>query len=78
MFKINIQKAKEIAHNIRRDKRSKEFKPYDEIIARQIPGNNNEDLELQREKIRQKYSLIQSQIDNSTTLEEITQILDSI
>ena len=38
MITINIDKAKTIAHDIRRAARAEEFKPHDEIIMKQIPG----------------------------------------
>ena len=34
MIKINVEKAKVIAHQFRRDAREKEFSPYDEIISK--------------------------------------------
>jgi hypothetical protein len=38
MITINIDKAKTIAHDKRREARSVEFQPYDDAIAKQIPG----------------------------------------
>ena len=38
MITINIDKAKTIAHDKRRAAREEEFKPYDDAIAKQIPG----------------------------------------
>ena len=38
MIVINIDKAKGIAHEIRRAKRAEEFAPYDEVIMKQIPA----------------------------------------
>jgi hypothetical protein len=38
MITINIDKAKTIAHDKRREARTEEFKPYDDAIAKQIPG----------------------------------------
>ena len=38
MIVININKAKVIAHDKRREARTEEFKPHDEIIMKQIPG----------------------------------------
>jgi hypothetical protein len=36
MIVINIEKAKGIAHEIRRAKRAEEFAPYDEVIMKQF------------------------------------------
>ena len=38
MIKVDIDRAKVIAHNIRREERAKEFAPLDDLIAKQIPG----------------------------------------
>lgn len=75
MITVNINTAKAIGHDIRRDKRAEEFKPYDEIIAKQIPGADAVAAEEARQSIRQKYDEIQIAIDNSATLEEIKQAL---
>lgn len=75
MIKINIEKAKAVAHDIRREKRAEEFKPYDDINAKQIPGADAVAAEESRQSIRQKYDEIQIAIDNSATPEEIKQAL---
>jgi hypothetical protein len=63
MIKINIEKAKAIAHNRRRAARAAEFAPLDEIIAKKIPGESAKDTEAKRESIRTKYAAVQSEID---------------
>ena len=75
MITVNINKAKAIGHDIRREKRADEFKPYDEIIAKQIPGADAVAAEEARQSIRHKYDEIQIAIDNSATPEEIKQVL---
>jgi hypothetical protein len=75
MITINIPKAKEIAHGIRREARANEFKPYDEVIMKQIPGNDFTQAEAARAAIREKYSVMQTAIDSATTLEEIKSVL---
>lgn len=75
MITVNIGKAKEIGHSIRRDKRAEEFKPFDEAIAKQIPGQS-EGAEQSRQAIREKYAAIQSQVDAATTPQEIKAALD--
>lgn len=70
MIKINIDKAKEIGHQIRREKRAEEFKPLDEAIAKQLPGQV-EGAEASRQVIRDKYALIQQEIDQAQTPEDI-------
>lgn len=66
---IDVNKAKAIGHDMRRAARAEEFKPFDEAIAKQIPGT--EGAEAQRQAIREKYAAIQTQIDAATTPDEI-------
>jgi hypothetical protein len=70
MITINIDKAKSIAHDKRREARSEEFKPYDEAIAKQIP-NQTDGAEDARVVIRAKYATMQTAIDAASTVEEI-------
>ena len=74
MIKINLTKAKEIAHNIRRYKRDEEFLPVDSLIAKQLPSNDFKKLEAERQKIRNKYSTIQTKIDYCEHVEELENI----
>lgn len=76
MIVINIDKAKAIAHDIRRQARAEEFKPYDDAIAKQIPGQM-EGAEAQRQLIRAKYSTMQTAIDAATTVDEIKVALEN-
>ena len=70
MITINVTKAKTIAHDIRRAARSDEFKPYDDAIAKQIPGQA-EGAEAARAAIRTKYAAMQTAIDSAATIDEI-------
>jgi hypothetical protein len=67
---IDLTKAKNIGHDMRRAARAEEFKPYDEAIAKQIPGQA-ENAETARQAIREKYAAIQTQIDAAATPDEI-------
>jgi len=71
MITINVNKAKAIAHDMRRAARADEFKPHDEIIMKQIPGIDAQIAETAREAIRVKYAAIQNKIDAASTPEEI-------
>ena len=71
MIRINIDKAKNIAHDMRRAARAEEFKPHDEIIMKQIPGVDAQQAEAARQAIRDKYAAIQTQIDAAATPDEI-------
>lgn len=69
MITVNINKAKDIAHDMRRAARAAEFAPLDEVIAKQIPNSGVTDAD--RQVIREKYAVIQTQIDAATTPEQI-------
>lgn len=75
MITINLNKAKAIAHEIRREAREKEFAPYDEIIAKQIPGLSAEQAETQRQLIRSKYAALQVQMDAAQTADALKALL---
>ena len=75
---INMDKAKKIAHDVRRQCRNEEFKPYDDIIAKQIPGEDADDAEAQRALIRTKYATKQTEIDDCTTVDELQAIIDEM
>ena len=66
---IDLTKAKSIGHDMRRAARAEEFKPYDEAIAKQIPGTDG--AEIARQAIRDKYAAIQTSIDAAATTDEI-------
>jgi len=74
MITINIDKAKNIAHDKRRAAREAEFKPYDDAIAKQIPGQVD-DAEAQRQAIREKYEELQMQMNEAQTVEELKNLL---
>ena len=69
MITIDISKAKTIGHDMRRAARAEEFKPYDEAIAKQIPGTDG--AEEARQAIREKYAAVQAEIDAAETPDEI-------
>jgi hypothetical protein len=76
MITINIEKAKVIAHDVRRAARAEEFKPLDEVVMKQIPGADVREVEAARQVIREKYAEIQTQIDAATTAEDIKSALN--
>lgn len=67
---VDVTKAKAIGHDIRRTARAEEFKPYDDAIAKQIPGQVD-GAEVARQAIRDKYAVIQAQIEAAVSPEEI-------
>jgi len=68
MIRVNIEKAKAIGHDIRREERAKEFAPLD--IKATIPSEAAA-AEAARQAIRDKYAVIQNEIDAAQTLDDI-------
>lgn len=75
MIVINVDKAKTIAHDMRRAARAEEFAPYDKIIAAQIPGQSAAEAEAARAVIRTKYAGIQTAIDEAVSADDLKQVL---
>jgi len=73
----DLDKCKEIGHDRRRQQRAEEFKPYDEVIMKQIPGNDAVEAEAKRQEIRDKYNEIQDAIDAAENPEEIKAALEA-
>jgi hypothetical protein len=72
---LNLTKAKDIAHEARRAARAEEFKPYDEVIMKQIPGVDAQQAEAARQAIREKYTTLQAQMDVAQTADELKALL---
>ena len=73
----DLGKCREIGHDKRRVQRADEFKPFDEIIMKQIPGNSAVESEASRQAIREKYALIQDAINAAETTDEIKSALEA-
>jgi hypothetical protein len=67
----DLDKCKTLGHDLRRQQRAEEFKPFDEVIMKQIPGADAVAAEEARQSIREKYALIQEAIDLAATPNEI-------
>ena len=72
MITINIDKAKTIAHDKRREARSAEFAPLD--IKATIPSEATA-AEAARQAVRDKYSAMQTAIDSASTVDEIKAVM---
>lgn len=72
MITVNIDKAKAIAHDVRRAARAEEFKPLD--VKATIPSEAAQ-AEAARQVIRDKYAEMQAAIDAATTTDEIKEVL---
>ncbi len=78
MITINIDKAKGIAHDNRRAARADEFKPHDDIIAKQVPGADAQAAEAARQSIRDRYAVVQADIDSAASVQQLKAILDAL
>ena len=74
MITINIEKAKAITHDKRRQARSAEFAPLD--IKATIPSEAVE-AEAARQVIRDKYAAMQTAIESASTVDEIKSALEN-
>lgn len=72
MIVINLDKAKQIAHEKRRAARSEEFAPLD--IKATIPSEATA-AEAERQAIREKYAIMQAEMDSATSTEELKALL---
>lgn len=72
MIKINTEKAKEIAHEIRRADRAEKMKPLDVEVT--IPMFA-EAAEARRQEIRDENAEIQAAIDAAKSADELKQIV---
>ena len=73
---VDLGKAKDIGHDIRRTMRAEEFQPFDEIIAKQIPGASASEAEAARQEIRDKYAEVQDAINAAETTDSIKLALE--
>lgn len=72
---VSLPKAKDIAHTARRTARAAEFEPYDAIIMKQIPGADAVKAEAERQKIREKYTVLQGKMDAATSVDELKSLM---
>jgi hypothetical protein len=73
---LDLDKCKAVGHDIRRQKRAEEFQPFDEVIAKQIPGKDAAEAEEARQIIRDKYTEVQDAIDAASTPDDIKAALE--
>jgi hypothetical protein len=72
----DLDKCKDIGHAIRRTKRAEEFAPHDDVIAKQIPGNDAAAAEAARQVVRDKYADVQDAINAAADPSEIKAALE--
>ena len=75
MITINVDKAKNIAHEVRRAKRSEEFAPLD--VKATIPSEAVA-AEEARAAVRAKYATVQANIDSAADVDTLKTIVDGL
>lgn len=75
MIQINLDKAKEISHDKHRTKREELFKPLD--IQATIPMFA-EQAEQQRQAIRNEFAVIQTEIDDAESVDQLKVIITQL
>jgi hypothetical protein len=75
MITININKARNISHDMRRAKRATEFAPLD--IKATIPSEAAA-AEAARQAVREKYAAVQIAIDAASSISALKLIVDSL
>jgi hypothetical protein len=72
----DLDQCKSIGHDKRRAARTEAFAPFDEIIAKQIPGADAAEAEAARQGIRDRYAEVQVAIDAAADPDEIKAALE--
>ena len=72
----DLDQCRAIGHDLRRAARTEAFAPFDEIIAKQIPGADALAAEAARQEIRSKYAEVQVAIDAAADPDEIKAALE--
>lgn len=75
MITVNVDKAKGIAHEVRRAKRTEEFAPLD--IKATIPSEAVA-AEEARAAVRAKYATVQANIDSAADVDTLKTIVDGL
>ena len=71
-----LDQCRAIGHVKRRAARTEAFAPFDEIIAKQIPGADAAEAEAARQGIRDRYAEVQVAIDAAADPDEIKAALE--
>ena len=75
MIQVNLDKAKEISHDKRRAKRADLFKQLD--IEATVPVLT-EQAEVKRQIIRDEFAVIQTEIDNAESVDQLKVIITQL
>jgi hypothetical protein len=74
-IEIDLDRAKAIAHDIRRRRRADELAPHDRVISLKIPGASADKAEAARAAIRTRYNAMQDAIDSAASVEDLQRLL---
>lgn len=72
----DMTKVREIAHDRRRKMRSSDMEPHDFVIAAKIPGTNETAVEAERQKIRDRYAKMQTDIDAASDVAMVKEVMN--
>ena len=75
MISVNLDKAKAISHDKRREARQAEFAPLD--VKATVPALAAA-AEAERQGVRDKYAVIQQQIDDAGSVDALVQIVGAL
>lgn len=75
MIQVNLDKAREISHDKRRNKRANLFRQPD--IEAAIPSLA-EEAETKRQIIRDEFAVIQTEIDNAENVDQLKEIITQL
>jgi len=75
-IQTNLNEAKELTHSMRRTNREIAFAPHDEIIAKQIPGQDSAQAEVARVVIRNADAVTQTAIDACADEAALRQLIE--
>lgn len=75
MITINLGKARDIAHDVRRAARTAEFAPLD--VQATIPALAAQ-AEAQRQQVRDKYAALQGDIDAASDVAALKSVIDPL
>lgn len=74
-IEIDLDRAKAIAHDIRRRRRADELAPHDRVISLKIPGASADQAEAARREIRTRYNAMQDAIDSAASVADLQRLL---
>lgn len=78
MITINLDKAKQIAHEKRRAVRAEAFAPLDAAIAKRLPGFDPDLIEMRRQRVRDADAMTQAGIDAAPDAAALAEIMAAL